>query len=98
MMGPSRALHPDEAKFTYGCASPIDNLHIIFGTRNFIKMLLPVSRPLPLTGLEWTALKIKNMYGASATEAEATEQTRLKADDDETAELRNIEIEANELS
>ena len=43
MMGPSRALHPEEAKFTYGCASPIDNLHIIFGTRNIIKMLIPTT-------------------------------------------------------
>ena len=44
---------------SYGCQNYMDNLHITFGTRNIIKMLLPIDWGQPVTGLEWTCLKIK---------------------------------------
>ena len=53
--------------FTYGCSNVVDNLHIIFGTRNFFKMMIGVdrARTMPLTGLEWTGLRMKSMAMSS---------------------------------
>jgi hypothetical protein len=31
-----------------------ENLFVVFGTMNFIEMILPLHRELPLSGLEWT--------------------------------------------
>ena len=96
--GTNRALHPSEAKFTYGCARPIDNLHIIFGTRNIIKMLAPVKRNLPICGLEWTQQKIQNLTGTNIErrqDDEPTEETGLTSQE-ESAELRNLEIKFDE--
>lgn len=42
--GPGSMLNNAEAKFTYGCSHPMDNLHVIFGTRSLIGILMPIER------------------------------------------------------
>jgi hypothetical protein len=77
----------------------MDNLHIIFGTRSILGILTPIEWELPLTGLEWTALKIKNqtlIQEGSMMEntlPELTEETMdLSIEDEEKAELRALDI------
>jgi len=59
-------------------------------------MLLPFERPLPLTGLEWTAQKLKTkslIENSSSSYEPETEDTKLLSKrDEETAEQRQIEI------
>jgi hypothetical protein len=31
-----------------------ENLYILFGTMNVIEIMMPISKELPLNGLEWT--------------------------------------------
>lgn len=43
---------------TYELPSWKENLFVVFGTINYIEMILPVHRELPLNGLEWTFMNI----------------------------------------
>lgn len=47
-----------EDKCTFELKSWRENLFVIFGTTNYFEMILPVSRDLPLTGLEWTFMNL----------------------------------------
>ena len=45
---------------TYELQSWRENLFVTFGTTNYIEMILPVSKELPLNGLEWTFMNYGN--------------------------------------
>lgn len=81
----------------------MDNLHIIFGTWQIWKMLLPITYELPLTGLEWTAQKLwTQSLVSTGSHAEEGEETTLLAQanwslaDEEKAELWQLDIDLNE--
>ena len=42
------------AKYNYSFSSKIDNLYIIFGTKNLMSILSPSLRPSVVTGLEFS--------------------------------------------
>jgi len=48
----------ENEEFTFESSVWKENLFVIFGTTNWIEMMLPVHRQLPLSGLEWTYMNL----------------------------------------
>jgi len=63
--GMKRPKHTGE-RYDFSYSSRMDNLILIFGTYNIVKMLMPSRRPLPMNGLEYTFEALHNKESTSS--------------------------------